>query len=591
MTSSPRRASIARTVAPFAILGFAEILIFFHDTGHFFIADTLTWMAHRYTSVGEFLRGFVEVDPGLWYRPLAQRTVVSLLFPIFGLQPLAYRIVGFILFFLCTIGVYLVIERLTASQRIAWFSVLVFAPHLIHTFPTYDAAFTPELLFTLFYIGSVLMYVRYLRTVNRKALFGSAVLFVGSLLSKEMAVALPFTLVAIWILLPREKQGRLVSLLPHFALLGLYLIFAIGYLHIRDLSFDDFVQSDVRSSEYSQGIGGHVFTNIRRSASWAFGISDEVHGYWTFDPAWVPSVLEVLRGLAVVGAIGVLFTRERRFLLLGVAWYLTAGAPAFLLINHFLPYYLFAPLIGFGLAMGTILDWVYIQARKVVPRAGLAIPVVVLTIWTVIHASTGRRIADEHVMLAGAARINDATVYTLRKLHPSLPKGTKLVLFNEEIPLARRHRVDLALQLAYDDPTLITYLSTESFVVPYEEFKGGNVLVLKWRSGHVTDLTPFVHQRPDLLVAHPTSQNYHLEATQMDGKHYRIRVPELPGCSVTILYAVDGKVMEPVQTQLDDKGESPFIVPGGIEPGTYTFVAVRRTEDETWVPINLILKV
>ena len=78
-----------------------------------------------------------------------------MLFPVFELNPLPYRLIGFALFFLCTIGVYLLAERLTESRRIAWFTVLIFTPHLIHTFPTYDTSFTPELVFTLFYIGSV----------------------------------------------------------------------------------------------------------------------------------------------------------------------------------------------------------------------------------------------------------------------------------------------------------------------------------------------------------------------------------------------------------------------------------------------------
>jgi hypothetical protein len=70
-----------RSIAPFVLLGLAEIVIFFHDPQRFFIADTLIWMHNRYHSLGEFFSGLMQVDPGLWYRPLSQRTVPSLLFP------------------------------------------------------------------------------------------------------------------------------------------------------------------------------------------------------------------------------------------------------------------------------------------------------------------------------------------------------------------------------------------------------------------------------------------------------------------------------------------------------------------------------
>jgi hypothetical protein len=62
----------------FALIGIGEILIFFRNPGHFFIADTVLWMGYRYRAVGELFRGFIATDPALWYRPLSQSTVESL---------------------------------------------------------------------------------------------------------------------------------------------------------------------------------------------------------------------------------------------------------------------------------------------------------------------------------------------------------------------------------------------------------------------------------------------------------------------------------------------------------------------------------
>ena len=497
---------IAKTLAPFALLAFAEILIFFHDPEHFFIADTLTWMEYRYRSFGEFLSGFAQVDPGLWYRPLAQRTVPSLLFPVFGLNPLPYRIIGFVLFFLCTIGVYLLAERLTGSRRIAWFTVLVFTPHLIHTFPTYDAAFTPELVFTLFYIGSALFYVQYLRTHKRAALIASAALFVGGLLSKESAVAVPFTLLAIWFILPREKRGTAWSVAPHFAILGLYLLLAVGYLHIRQQNLEDLLRGTGPSSpEYAFGAGRHVLDNLDMSFSWAFGMPHGIHGQWKFDSPEMRMGLKVLRTLAIAGAICVLLTPRRRFLLLGIAWFLTAALPGVPLVSHFLPYYLFAALIGFALAMGTILDWAYAQSRKVLPHAAIALPVAWLAVWTFVHASTGRWIATNDEMLGSAARVSGTTVNGIRALYPNLPKGTHVVFFNEDVPLAARDQAGVLLQLAYNDPSLTMHYVTIGVSIPPEDLEMDKVLAFKWVDGRIVDITAFIRQRPELLVPHAAS--------------------------------------------------------------------------------------
>ena len=69
---------------PFALLGLTQILIFFNDPLHYFIGDSLMWMKYRHHSVGEFLVGFLQTDPALLYRPLAQRAVESVLFPPFS---------------------------------------------------------------------------------------------------------------------------------------------------------------------------------------------------------------------------------------------------------------------------------------------------------------------------------------------------------------------------------------------------------------------------------------------------------------------------------------------------------------------------
>src|SRR6185436_10806363 len=97
-----------RDIAGFAAIGFAELLIFFNNPGHFFMGDTLLWMGYRYHSIGQFLKGFISADPTLWYRPLAQRTVVSVLYPLAGLHVFPYRLAMFLLFLACTFAVFLV---------------------------------------------------------------------------------------------------------------------------------------------------------------------------------------------------------------------------------------------------------------------------------------------------------------------------------------------------------------------------------------------------------------------------------------------------------------------------------------------------
>src|SRR6516164_9228855 len=88
-----------KVVAALAGLAALEFLIYFWRAGHFFQADTIFWFDHRLTSLPSFIRSFAAPDPGGWYRPLTNRTVQSLLYPVAGLQTPAYRCIQFLLFF------------------------------------------------------------------------------------------------------------------------------------------------------------------------------------------------------------------------------------------------------------------------------------------------------------------------------------------------------------------------------------------------------------------------------------------------------------------------------------------------------------
>jgi Dolichyl-phosphate-mannose-protein mannosyltransferase len=585
---------------PFALLGLAEILIFFHNPGHFFVSDSLKWMRYRSGSFGEFLSGFLQVDPFFWYRPLAQRTLESLLFPIVGLSPLPYRIVGFVLFFACTLAVFLLAETLTESRRVAWFSVLVFTPHVVHAFTTYDVAFTPELLFTLFYIGSAVFYVRFLRSNELSYLMVSCALFAGSLFSKEAAASLPFTLLAIWFLLPRKERGTDWFLFPHFAILGVYLAFAVGYLHVRHIHIDNILTGSASSvSEYPFGVGRHILLNLQTALSWAFGIpGGGLDGSWTFRAPVMLTVLKILRVVTCMGAVCVLFNSKRNFLILGMVWFLIAAAPMLPLIDHFLPYYLFAPLAGFALAVGTILDWAYSQCLKLSPRAAVAMAALILGVWAGIHATTANLVAINHSLLGGSARVSSITESDIHALYPSLPEGARLVIFNEDVPHAVEDHVGgggMLLQLTYNNPALITDYVTEGLSIPEEDVRSGKVLAFKWTDDHLVEITELVRQRPELLKQPARGTNYHLEVSTAEVRSgmgsYTLRIPEIRNAAAIVLYALDGKVMEPFRVDLDSRGEVHLDVPAGTKLGTYTFVAVRRENEQGWVPVSRSLLV
>jgi hypothetical protein len=581
-----------KTVAAFVLLGLAQIAIFFNDPRHFFMADTLRWMGHRYQSIGEFFAGFVQADQALWYRPLAQKTLLSLLFPFAGLNPLPYRVVGFLLFFSCTIAVFLFVRQITESRRAAWLAVLFFAPHVTHAFTTYDAAFTPEIVFTLFYIGAAMAYVSYLRTGRSVFLILSVGMFGGSLLSKESAVAIPLTLGMIWLLLPGKDRRPLRSLLPHFALLAAYLVFAIGYLHIRDIHARQIVEKPGRlgQADYQLVLGKQIPENFALSLDWAFGIPRGSYSEDMIPRRMMHVALEWVRALICIGALFVIFIGQRNLILLGFGWFVTALLPTVPLLDHFLPYYLFAPLVGFSLAVGVVLDRVYAQCSRVQPALAVGLCTLVLGLPAAIQAIAANQLALKHRILGGSGMNAENSMRDLLKLYPTIPKNTMIVVLNEEEPLVAWDQADgLLFQMAYSDPSIAVTYTGDNFHLPLERYGRENLLALRWTNQRLVDFTSFVRQRPDLLTSHRPNDVYRLELSKGEvgaGDSYSMRVPELANQSVTVLYALDGVVREPFTVNLDPRGEAKFEVNSETPSGIYTFVALRPEGETRWVTLT-----
>jgi len=587
---------IGRDVFYFAIIGIAEILIFFNNPRHFFMGDTLYWMGNRYHSFTEFLRGFVTLDPTLWYRPLAQRTVISVLYPLVGLSPVPYRVVTFLLFFACTIAVFVVTERLTESRRAAWLSTLFFAPHVTHAFTTYDSAFVPELVFTLFYVGSVINWVSWLRRRNRNAWIASAALFVGSLLSKETAVALPFTLLAVWLFFTRENRPRLRSLVPHFVILGCYLIFAIGYLHIRGINPRQLIDKPGVAGQpgYQLVLGKNVKDSTSVAFSWAFSIPRGTYGQWPPVKGWMVDALKVVRVLVCVAAFFALISSRRRYVLTGLAWFLITAAPTLPLLDHFLPYYLFGPMVGFSIAAGVVIDWAYEWCARYSTPLAFASCATVVSLVAVIDAGAARRVAASHFLLGGSAESARNGMNDVRALYPNFPKGTTLVIFDEENPsIPWNQAFGMLYQMAYQDETIRTEYSSGGIGTSANDLNSGRALAFKSAGGHLIDITPFVKQRPDLLLPHNPGLHYHLELSKSvvhaGTDTYVMKIPELfetNDVTLNVLQAYNGIVGDPYPVKLEHHGQVEIPVGSDTRPGTYTFVALQRHGDSGWVTVS-----
>jgi hypothetical protein len=368
--------SLWPTCAFLAFVGIAEYIIFFRDLTHFFQADTIYVLYHRPATITGFLSQFVSKNYFGVYRPLSQGLIPYVLFSWFGVDPAGYRIVSFIFFFSVTVAVFALIWQLTRSRVAASASTLFFGIHTVNAYTTYDFAFIPELLYGLFYVCSVMAYVRYLKTCAKFPLAVSLLCFWCSLWSKESAITLPFILIAIGLFhsdtdtMRKKLVGTMTSVRWHLVMGFAYLVFALGYLYSGSPAFETLLNppENAPSGAYFMVLNSGILKNVDLAMTWAFNIPRGWHAQWR---NLSPGSLAFLRGfrIAIVAIMVVsFFGYRRKWLLLGITWFFVSLVPTLPLFEHFIPYYLFLPLVGFSLIVGSVVDG--LSARLLVSRDG-----------------------------------------------------------------------------------------------------------------------------------------------------------------------------------------------------------------------------
>lgn len=159
--------------------------------------------------------------PGLIYRPLRDLSY-RIEWSIYGEQPRGYHATNVALHIVVTLASYWLLTLLLRDRTISFTAAALFAVHPIHTESVAWIKGRDDLLFTLLFIFSFCSYLLYEESAGWKRVsyyISSLVLFILSLLSKEMAVSLPITLALYQSIFRKFKP---LILIPYVILVILY---------------------------------------------------------------------------------------------------------------------------------------------------------------------------------------------------------------------------------------------------------------------------------------------------------------------------------------------------------------------------------
>lgn len=168
-----------------------------------------------------------------FYRPV-QTVTYMLAYWIGGLSPTPYHVFSLLYHTAASVFVYLIALELMLEPAMALAIAALFAVHPIHTEAVAWIAGIPDVACGAFYFGAVWCFLRHLRERHPSWLFGSCAMFFAALLSKEMAVTLPFVLLLIIFFSPLQRgraapggRGSFATVAPFFGVLAFYLILRV----------------------------------------------------------------------------------------------------------------------------------------------------------------------------------------------------------------------------------------------------------------------------------------------------------------------------------------------------------------------------
>lgn len=217
-------------------LGFIAFVSFiaFANTLFFeFVWDDLHQIRYNealksFKDIGDFFLSPIP-DMPIYYRPLF---MLSLLidYKIWGDSPFGFHFTNILLSIFSNVLLFIVAERLFKSRAIAFISSIIFAIHPSHSASVSYVSARNELLCGFFIIHSFLFYITFrLASSKRLYIILSLLFYFLALLSKEMAITMPFLIVLY------EYSFHKNELRKHIKLPAFFIITSIIYFLIRIL--------------------------------------------------------------------------------------------------------------------------------------------------------------------------------------------------------------------------------------------------------------------------------------------------------------------------------------------------------------------
>lgn len=166
------------------------------------------------------------------YQPLSVLSY-AIDFSLFKLKPAAYHITNLLFHIVNIFLVFNLFKKLQMSNVVCYTVAILFAIHPTRVESVAWIAERKDVMYAMFYLLSILYYLKFREEKNVKMYVASLALFLCSALSKSMAITLPVVLILMDVFLDRKFDlKKTFNKIPFFALslaFGLLALYSQGY--------------------------------------------------------------------------------------------------------------------------------------------------------------------------------------------------------------------------------------------------------------------------------------------------------------------------------------------------------------------------
>jgi len=353
-------------------------ILFFPSLKNFYTNDDFFHLRiSQINSVKEFFNFFNLVkSPEGWglYRPLTTQVFYFLTIKFFNLNPVPLHIISFLTFFAIIFLVAEFARIVTKNKDVALLSAFLYATSATHFGHLYFLGAYQELGMTLFFLLSVISFIKYELNKKNNHLVLSIIFFILALMSKETAVILPFVLVLVHLFLfvSKEKiknvKHFIISIIPYFVLVSFYLCMRFKYY--------GFAQGDSYVWNYSIK---RVLNTLFWYKLWSFNIPEtlvdfvgpglnfnpNLFRYWGKEFSIIFSLF-IVQITVIFIAVVIKFKKiieDWKIYLFSIVWFSFSLIPVIFLPVHKFTYYLTLPLIGLCIFIGNLL--ITVKVKKI----------------------------------------------------------------------------------------------------------------------------------------------------------------------------------------------------------------------------------